>query len=153
DACRNNPLGRSWERALDRGLANMAAVTGSLIAYATSPGHTATDGPGRHSTYTEQLLPQLATPGLPVELLFKAVRVAVQRETHGRQPPWERSSLPGDVYLAGPPGAPGGVVTPAPESPPAPAARPPIDVPLPPNVRITPPAAAVPPALAAFTGQ
>jgi uncharacterized caspase-like protein len=37
DACRNNPFGRSWTRALDRGLAVMDAPKGSLIAYATEP--------------------------------------------------------------------------------------------------------------------
>ena len=47
DACRNNPLGRSWTRALSRGLAVMETPKGALIAYATSPGKTALDGQGR----------------------------------------------------------------------------------------------------------
>jgi uncharacterized caspase-like protein len=34
DACRNNPLGRSWTRALTRGLAAMETSQGTLIAYA-----------------------------------------------------------------------------------------------------------------------
>ena len=37
DACRNNPLARSF-RSAGRGLANMDAPSGSIIAYATSPG-------------------------------------------------------------------------------------------------------------------
>ena len=78
DACRNNPFGKGWTRALDRGLASMTAPTGSLIAYATAPGKTASDGAGRHSPYTKHLLLQLPKPGVPVELMFKAVREAVE---------------------------------------------------------------------------
>src|SRR5262249_32249268 len=49
DACRDNPFGRSWTRALSRGLAVIEAPKGSLIVYATSPGKTARDGRGRNS--------------------------------------------------------------------------------------------------------
>ena len=52
DACRNNPLGRSWTRALSRGLAVMETPQGALLAYATSPGKTASDGPGRNAPFT-----------------------------------------------------------------------------------------------------
>jgi putative tryptophan/tyrosine transport system substrate-binding protein len=44
DACRDNPFGRSWTRSLSRGLAQMDTVEGSVIAYATGPGKTASDG-------------------------------------------------------------------------------------------------------------
>jgi len=45
DACRNNPFARSWQRSAGGGgLAMMDAPKGSLIAYATSPGRTASDG-------------------------------------------------------------------------------------------------------------
>ena len=43
DACRNNPLTRTF-RAATRGLARMQAPTGSLIAYSTGPGEVAVDG-------------------------------------------------------------------------------------------------------------
>jgi Caspase domain/Sel1 repeat len=106
DACRDNPFGRSWTRSLSRGLAHMDAVEGSLIAYATSPGKTALDGEGRNSPYTAQLLRHLPTPGLPVELVFKAVREGVQRETRRqcgadacKQTPWEATSLTGHFYF------------------------------------------------------
>src|SRR5207249_490567 len=99
DACRNNPFGRSWTRALDRGLATMDAPQGSLIAYATSPKKTASDGTGRNSPYTARLLREMPLPGRPIELIFKAVRVGVQQETHGEQIPWEASSLTGDFYF------------------------------------------------------
>ena len=106
DAYRDNPFGRSWTRSLSRGLAHMDAVEGSLIAYATSPGKTALDGEGRNSPYTAQLLGHLPTPGLPVELVFKTVREAVQQETRRqcgadacKQTPWEATSLTGHFYF------------------------------------------------------
>jgi Caspase domain len=101
DACRDNPFGRNGTRTLRRGLAIMDAPRGSLIAYATSPGKTALDGAGPHSPYTAQLLRQIRVPGRPMELMFKAVREAVQRETNDQQTPWEASSVTGDFYFAG----------------------------------------------------
>ena len=100
DACRNNPFGRSWTRALDRGLAVMDAPKGSLIAYATSPKKTASDGTGRNSPYTARLLREVPITGRPIELVFKAVRLGVQQETQGEQTPWEASSLTGEFYFA-----------------------------------------------------
>jgi uncharacterized caspase-like protein len=100
DACRDNPFGRSGTRSLRRGLAMMNTPKGSLIAYATSPGQTALDGEGRHSPYTAQLLQQIPVPKRPMELMFKAVREGVQRETKGQQTPWEASSMTGEFYFA-----------------------------------------------------
>ena len=57
DACRNNPFERSWGRGIGlRGLASMNAPKGSLIAYSTAPGNTASDGSGNNGLYTEALL-------------------------------------------------------------------------------------------------
>ena len=95
DACRNNPFARSF-RSGSSGLAQMEAPSGTLIAYATAPGRVASDGTGAHGLYTQYLLRHLATPGLPVELLFKRVREGVERETKSQQVPWESSSLKGD---------------------------------------------------------
>ena len=100
DACRNNPSGRSWARALNRGLVTMDAPKGSLIAYSTSPGKTAEDGTGRNSPYTTHLLREISQPRRPIELMFKAVRVGVQEETKGQQTPWEASSLTGEFVFA-----------------------------------------------------
>ena len=108
DACRNNPFadgatlvqdGRrlKFRGATPGGLAPMDAPTGTLVAYATAPGAVAIDGVGApHSLYTKHLLAHLPTPGLPVEQLFKRVRVAVIQETKRQQVPWESSSLMGD---------------------------------------------------------
>lgn len=96
DACRNNPFARSW-RSDRRGLAVVQATRGSLIAYATEPGGLANDGDGRNGVYTHHLLLNLPTPGLPVEQMFKQVRIGVLLASGGKQTPWESSSLTGNV--------------------------------------------------------
>jgi uncharacterized caspase-like protein len=100
DACRNNPYARSW-RTAQPGLAMMQAVSGSLIGYATSPGTTAEDGPGRNGTYTKHLLHFMQVPSLSAEQMFKEVRVAVAQETGKKQIPWVSTSLLGDFYFMG----------------------------------------------------
>lgn len=101
DACRDNPFARSF-RSTAQGLARMNAPTGTLIAYATSPGNVAADGDGRNSFYTKHLLRQMPDPSLSIEKVFKNVRVGVITETNKRQVPWESSSLTGDFYFNSP---------------------------------------------------
>lgn len=98
DACRNNPFARSF-RSNARGLAYVAAPSGTIIAYATAPGDAASDGSRRNSPYTEELLKYVRETGLRIEDIFKRVRLAVQKKTGGRQIPWESSSLVGDFYF------------------------------------------------------
>lgn len=100
DACRNNPYSRNL-RSAQPGLAVIQAATGSLIAYATSPGTTAEDGPGRNGTYTKHLLHFMQIPNLSAEQMFKEVRVAVAQETGKKQIPWVSTSILGDFYFAG----------------------------------------------------
>ena len=128
DACRNNPFARSF-RSAEQGLAKMDAPTGSLIAYATAPGSVAADGAGRNGVYTENLLKNLRTPGLPITDLFMRVRMGVVAATGRKQVPWEASSLTGYFYFSGEP-APGQSPPPMLASPapaPAPAALPKLD--------------------------
>ena len=100
DACRDNPF--AFSRSAQRGLALVPAPSGTLIAFSTSPGRTAPDGPvGTNSYYTAALVQALAGPGLKIEDAFKKVRVAVHAKTNGTQTPWEHSSLLGDFYPAG----------------------------------------------------
>jgi formylglycine-generating enzyme required for sulfatase activity len=99
DACRNNPFARSWRSTGDRGLAQVKAPTGSLIAYATAPGSTAADGIGEHGLYTEALLTQLKEPGLELEKVFKKVREKVLEGSGLRQTPWESNSTVGDFFF------------------------------------------------------
>jgi hypothetical protein len=95
DACRNNPYARAF-RSDQGGLARMDAPTGSIIAYATSPGEVAADGPDRNGIFTKHLIQHMMTPNLPIEQVLKHVRIDVARQTNGRQIPWESSSLMGD---------------------------------------------------------
>ena len=98
DACRDDPFGRSF-RSNSRGLAAMDAPRGTIIAYATSPGKVAADGSGRNSPYTKNLVKEMQLPNLPIELMFKEVRRAVQLETKNQQIPWENTSLSGNFYF------------------------------------------------------
>ncbi len=102
DACRNNPFARSF-RSVDQGLARMDAPTGSIVAYATAPNSVASDGKGANGMYTKYLLENMNTPGIPIEEVFKRVRIGVMGETSKKQVPWESSSIAGYFYLAGTP--------------------------------------------------
>jgi len=98
DACRNNPFARSF-RSTTQGLAQMDAPSGTVIAFATSPGSVASDGPGRNGLYTQYLVESMQRPGLKIEEVFKQVRAAVRRDSGGQQTPWESTSLEGDFYF------------------------------------------------------
>jgi len=100
DACRNNPFARNF-RSAEQGLAKMDAPTGSLISYATAPGSVASDGQGRNGLFTQHLLKNMATPGLPITDVFMRVRQSVVAETKRQQVPWEASSLIGQFYFSG----------------------------------------------------
>ncbi|MDZ5461500.1 caspase family protein [Azohydromonas lata] len=116
DACRNNPfsgaeiLGPDGRRlkfrgATPAGLAPVEAPLGSMVAFSTAPGGVALDNPKEpHSLYTKHLLGVLQTPGLPIEMVFKQVRLSVARETGRVQVPWESSSLTGDFCFKPGPG-------------------------------------------------
>ena len=100
DACRDDPFGRSF-RSSSRGLAQMDAPRGTIIAYATSPGKVASDGDPRerNSPYTKNLIKAMQQPNKPIEQVFKEVRRAVQEETKNQQTPWENTSLSGDFFF------------------------------------------------------
>ena len=91
DACRDNPF--SLAGAGSQGLARMDAPTGTFIAYATAPGDVALDGTGANSPFTAALAGTMTEPGLPIEQMFKQVRVEVLQATDGAQTPWDSSSL------------------------------------------------------------
>ncbi len=98
DACRDNPFARSF-RSQQKGLVRMDAPTGTIIAYATAPGMVAADGEGRNGIYTKHLLRKINFHDIPVEQMFKQVRIAVIDETENKQVPWESTSLKGDFYF------------------------------------------------------
>lgn len=100
DACRNNPFERSWGRGIhQRGLASMNAPRGSLIAYSTAPGNTASDGSGTNGLYTEWLLKFIGEKNTPVNTMFQKVRLEVMMASNETQTPWEATSLTADFYF------------------------------------------------------
>jgi hypothetical protein len=100
DACRNNPFKKSWNRAVENnGLAFMEAPAGSIIAYSTAPGQTASDGDGKYGLYTESLLQKMGDPDLNILQVFQEVRKLVKEKSEGKQIPWESTSLESDFYF------------------------------------------------------
>lgn len=100
DACRNNPFERSWGRDLSqRGLAVMEAPKGSLIAYSTSPGKTASDGEGKNGLYTGVLVNEINSVNISITQLFQKVRKSVMDKSKDEQVPWESTSLTADFYF------------------------------------------------------
>jgi hypothetical protein len=93
DACRNNPFESRFRRAGGAGLAQVDAPTGSILAYSTAPGKTASDGADGNGLYTSALLKAVEVPGLKIEDVFKQVRIEVIKASAGQQIPWESSSL------------------------------------------------------------
>ncbi|MDP3255203.1 caspase family protein, partial [Bosea sp. (in: a-proteobacteria)] len=108
DACRNNPfataeLSRGLALQLvdgaqdgirsEAGLARIDSGSGTFVAFSTSPGATAADGAGANSPFTTAFLREIREPGLPVEQLFRRIRLSVHDATGGQQIPWDTSSL------------------------------------------------------------
>ena len=95
---------------LGNGLAEQQVAAGTLIAYATQPGHVAYDGIGNNGYFTEALLAELrALPEHDIELLLRDVRVRVLRAT-GKLPnksqlPWVHTSLLGPFAFCASPDA------------------------------------------------
>jgi len=100
DACRDNPFG--GETRSGKGLSQVDAPVGTFLAYATSPGNTASDGDGANGLYTENLLREMRAPDAKIEDIFKRVRLNVRRASNGRQIPWESTSLEDDFYFIPP---------------------------------------------------
>lgn len=102
DACRNNPFPAL--SGAGHGLAivdTKAGAPGSFISYSTSPGAEAEDGSGADSPYTTAALTVAKQPNLPIEEVFKRIRISVAQSTDGRQIPWESSSLTTDFKFFG----------------------------------------------------
>ncbi|WP_441237268.1 caspase family protein [Bradyrhizobium sp. 930_D9_N1_4] len=99
DACRNNPFPNVNDAG--RGLAIVDAPNGSIVGYSTAPGAEAQDGTGGHSPYTQAFLNVAREPNVPIEQLFKRVRLEVNQTTSGAQIPWESSSLTSDFTFFG----------------------------------------------------
>ena len=96
DACRNNPF------AGHRGAVGLAPMEarGSLVAYATGAGQTASDNPGAsNGLFTQELLKALREPDLSARSLFYRIRQRVYEASNGRQFPAVYDGLIGDAVL------------------------------------------------------
>jgi formylglycine-generating enzyme required for sulfatase activity len=117
DACRNDPFSdlvlagrsndavrlRDWN--ISKGLAEMRAPTGTLIAFAAMPGDVAQDGTDRDSPFTAALAEAIRTPGLDLEAVFKRVQKEVNDKTHNAQLPYVVVILPPPFFFIPPTGA------------------------------------------------
>ena len=102
DACRNNPFAkknRSFGTAGGSGLAAFNAPSGTMIAFATSPGKVAADGSADNGLYTQELIKAIKIPNIKIEDVFKRVRIQVKKLSQDEQIPWENSSITGDFYF------------------------------------------------------
>lgn len=100
DSCRNNPFERTWSRSTAfLGFAPILAPSGTLIAFSTSPGKTASDGNGNNGLYTGALLTEITKSDLSIIQVFQNVRQKVLFYSKNQQLPWESTSLLGDFYF------------------------------------------------------
>ena len=94
DACRDDPLSRSWKRGIgEKGLAVMSSVNdNTYIIYSTSPGRVADDGVGKNSVFTETLAKHILDSGIYIEEVFKRTKSDIVK-INKKQIPWSTSSL------------------------------------------------------------
>lgn len=98
DSCRNSPY-LSKIRGIRVTPSALNAPINSFIAFATSPGKTASDGRGEHSEFTASLLKNINIEK-DIEVVFRHVRADVYNKSNGQQLPWHTSSLVSSLSLA-----------------------------------------------------
>ena len=98
DACRNNPY-RSWARGGQRGFSALKEQgAGTIIAFATREGDTASDGTGANGLYTTHLVEQMKIPQ-SINDVFLNTRVGVLKSSNNNQIPQEWNMLTGNFYF------------------------------------------------------
>lgn len=120
DACRDNPFLESAQqskelasRGLQPGLAHISGperleeggetnVYGSVVAYAAASGHTASDGEGKHSPYTQAFLDNVEEPGLEIGQMFRNIASSVIQATDNEQQPEYLVRLTDEVFFKRP---------------------------------------------------
>jgi formylglycine-generating enzyme required for sulfatase activity len=106
DACRDNPfLGQKGDGG--KGLTPLAASVDptTLVAFAASPGETASANPsGKYSLYTQELAKNLRVPGVSIQDVFTRTRASVRMLSNGKQRPREDNGLEETMILNGPVG-------------------------------------------------
>ena len=102
DACRENPFATDMKRtdaaSVGRGLARLEPESGTLVAFATKHGRTATDGAGLNSPFASALVRRMLTPGLEVNQIFRLVHDEVLVETEKQQEPFTYGQLPAQQF-------------------------------------------------------
>jgi tetratricopeptide (TPR) repeat protein len=102
DACRENPfvpeMTKSDNSTIGRGLARIEPESGTLVAFATKHGQTATDGDGPDSPFALALVQRMETPGLEVNQLFRLVHDQVYTSTNKQQEPFTYGQLPAQQF-------------------------------------------------------
>src|SRR5262249_40131935 len=99
DACRNEL--QLATKDTTKGLVPVAEQQGMFIAYASAPGHTASDRGEGSGPYAAALAAELGTPGLDHLNLFQNVKERVLASTGGAQQPWESNGLGRRIFLTG----------------------------------------------------
>ena len=86
DSCRDNPFPGA-ARSGQRGLAVVATprTVNSPIAYATSPGETASDGEGRSGVFSGAFIKQIKEPGRELSTIIKNVKAEVASRWMNKQ--------------------------------------------------------------------
>lgn len=98
DACRNNPF-KSFSRGGESGFSAIPAPSGTIIAYATAEGSTASDGVDDNGLYTSVLTEEMKKPQR-IEDVFINTRIKVRQISNYEQSPQEWSQLTGKFYFA-----------------------------------------------------
>jgi len=111
DACRNNPFAEallarsvssSRNAGVQRGLAVVQTTGDMMVAFATLPNTTASDGVGANSPFARALARHIPAPGIEVSLLMKRVTADVIQETGEEQRPQQLSQMQREFYFAPP---------------------------------------------------
>jgi uncharacterized caspase-like protein len=77
----------------------MNAPGGSLVAYSTALGKTASDGDGENGLYTDVLLKHIDNKNTTITTMFPKVRRDVLERSKEGQTPWESTSLTDDYFF------------------------------------------------------
>lgn len=98
DACRNNPY-RAWMRGGGQGFSAIESQgAGTIIAFATREGETASDGTGSYGLFTQYLVEQMKIPQNITDV-FQNTRVEVLKASNKQQVPQEWNMLTGNFYF------------------------------------------------------
>ena len=78
---------------INPGLAFQDVPENMLLSYSTSPNNTAAPIAAQNSEYARHFLQYAVTPNMPIEQVYKEIRIGVEQATAGKQVPWQSSSL------------------------------------------------------------